>query len=68
MDLVRNEERAAEPSERVGARQKHRQSYRAPPSPLSRRYPSPVPRPWDRTRLIDAGASRRRANLDSGGS
>lgn len=30
MDLVRNEERAAAPSERVGARQKHRRGYRAP--------------------------------------
>jgi hypothetical protein len=58
MDSVRNEERAGVPSERVGARQKQR-GYRAP---------RPAPRPRDRTRLIDAGASRRRTNLDSGGS
>lgn len=50
MDLVRNEERAAEPSERVGAQQKHRRGYRAPLLPAARL----TPRPWDRTRLIDA--------------
>ena len=61
MDSVRNEERAW-CAERASwsAGQKHRRSYRAP-----RR---PAPRPTGRTRLIDAGASRRRANLDSGGS
>lgn len=58
MDSVRNEERAW-CAERASwsAGQKHRRSYRAP-----RR---PAPRPTGRTRLIDAGASRRQANLTS---
>lgn len=63
MDSVLNEERAAASSERAGARQKHQRGYRAPPAP--RRAAPALAR---RTRLIDAGASRGRANLDSGGS